>query len=198
MPIPLSDVEPEDSDVRNYLYKHIFTLHTNSPTGFLGWVTNSDIWNSQELWQQYEAFKRIINEKLIKMRHVMQQLRSQRRGSTHAFRSNPTSVPSSPSYDMVDNMHFLPRSIVHPLFIKQYLTLLSVNLHMKFLLCKVCRISFSMKIEYIFIFMMILLNIVAITLVDDDDIIEEALTLRAMIVPPSRRSARTHRVRRMV
>ena len=71
VPIPPLDSEPEDSDVRKYLYKHIFTLHTNSPIGFLGRVTNNDIGNSQELWQQYEVYEMIINVELIKMRHVM-------------------------------------------------------------------------------------------------------------------------------
>ena len=51
-----------------------------------------------------EASKRIINVELIKMRHVMQQLRSQH--STHASRSNPTGVPSSPSYDMANDHAF--------------------------------------------------------------------------------------------
>ena len=54
-----------------------------------------------------------------------------------------------------------------------------------------------MKIKYIFIFMMILLNRVVITLADDDYIDEDAMPLCAMIIPSSRRSVHTHRVRRM-
>ena len=92
-------------------------------------------------------------------------------------------------------MHSLPPSIVHLLFIKPYLTFLSVSLHMTFILCKVCQFSFFMKIKYIFIFMMILLNSVIITLTDDDYIDDDAMQLCVMIVPPFRRSAHTHRVR---
>ena len=54
-----------------------------------------------------------------------------------------------------------------------------------------------MEIKYISIFMMILLNSVVITLVDDNDIVDDVMLMRAMVVPPSHRSARTHRVRRM-
>ena len=68
---------------------------------------------------------------------------------------------------------------------------------MTFLLCKVYPFSLSMEIKYIFIFIMFLLNSVVITLTDDDDIVEDAMSLHVMIVPSSRRSARTHRVRRM-
>ena len=54
-----------------------------------------------------------------------------------------------------------------------------------------------MEIKYIFIFMMILLNSIVITLGDDVEIIDDVMLMRVMVVPSSRRSARTHRVRRM-
>ena len=48
---------------------------------------------------------------------------------------------------------------------------------------------------HIYIYMMILLNSVVITIADDDYIDEVAMPLCSMIVPSSRRSASTHRVR---
>ena len=81
-------------------------------------------------------------------------------------------------------MHSLPPFIVHLIFIKRFLTLLSVSLHMTFLLCKVYQFLLFMKIKYMFIFMMILLNSVVITLADDDYIDEDVMSSCAMIVPP--------------
>ena len=100
-------------------------------------------------------------------------------------------------------MHSLPPFIVHLIFIKRYLTLLSVSLHMTFLLCKVYQFLLFMKIKYMFIFMMILLKSVVITLADDDYIDEDVMSSCAMIVPPPPppppppqilRSMHTHRV----
>ena len=48
-----------------------------------------------------------MNAELSKMRQMMQELHLGKHGSTHAYGSNPTSFPSSSSFDMADN-HAVP------------------------------------------------------------------------------------------
>ena len=110
-------------------------------------------------------------------------------------RFNPIGVPSSPSYDMVDD-HAFPSSFHSTSPFHQTVFDIperqpSHDIHTM----QGMPIFILHEIKYIFIFMMILLNSVIITLTDDDYIDDDAMQLCVMIVPPFRRSAHTHRVR---